>query len=108
MLAMEQPKSNGEVINIGSGQPVSILRVAEMIAGSLNSSITPVVTRKYRAGDIRHCYADLTKARALLGYEPKVTHEEGFSELAAWLSKQQAEDRAETMLKELSAYGLTA
>jgi hypothetical protein len=50
----------------------------------------------------------LTKAHALLGYEPKVTHEEGFSELAAWLSKQQAEDRAETMLKELSAYGLTA
>lgn len=108
MLAMEQPKSNGEVINIGSGQPVSILRVAEMLAGSLNSSIAPVVTRKYRAGDIRHCYADLTKARALLGYEPKVTHEEGFSELAGWLSKQQAEDRAETMLKELSAYGLTA
>ena len=108
MLAMEQPKSEGQVINIGSGQPVSISRVAEMFASSLNSSIGPVVTRKYRAGDIRHCYADLTKARDLLGYEPQVTHEEGFSELVAWLSKQQAEDRAETMLKELSAYGLTA
>jgi dTDP-L-rhamnose 4-epimerase len=108
MLAMERRESDGEVINIGSGKPVSILQVAQMLAHSLNSSIGPVVTRKYRAGDIRHCYADLTKARTLLGYEPKVTHEEGFSELAAWLSKQQAEDRAETMLKELSAYGLTA
>jgi dTDP-L-rhamnose 4-epimerase len=108
MLAMKQPQSNGEVINIGSGQPVSIRHVAQILAASLNSSIEPVVTRKYRAGDIRHCYADLTKARALLGYEPQVTHEEGFSELAAWLSKQQAEDRAETMLKELNAYGLTA
>lgn len=108
LLAMERPQSDGQVINIGSGQPISILRVAEMLAASLNSSIGPVVTRKYRAGDIRHCYADLARARALLGYEPQVTHQEGFSELARWLSKQQAEDRAETMLKELSAYGLTA
>jgi dTDP-L-rhamnose 4-epimerase len=37
-----------------------------------------------------------------------VTHEEGFRELATWLIEQQAEDKAETMLKELSAYGLTA
>jgi dTDP-L-rhamnose 4-epimerase len=108
MLAMERPQSDGQVINIGSGRPISILRVAEMLAASLNSSIGPVVTRKYRAGDIRHCYADLARARDLLGYEPRVTHEEGFSELARWLSRQQAEDRAETMLKELSAYGLTA
>jgi dTDP-L-rhamnose 4-epimerase len=108
LLAMERPESNGEVINIGSGKPVCIRRVAEMLAASLGSSIEPVITRKYRAGDIRHCYADLAKARALLGYEPQVTHEEGFQELACWLSRQKAQDRAETMLKELSAYGLTA
>jgi dTDP-L-rhamnose 4-epimerase len=108
ILAMNRPSSNGEVINIGSGKPISIRQVAELLARSLGKQIKPSITQKYRAGDIRHCYADLTKARTLLGYEPLVTHEEGFSELATWLQAQQAEDKAETMLRELSAYGLTA
>jgi dTDP-L-rhamnose 4-epimerase len=108
MLAMERRESDGEVINIGCGKPIAIQRVAEILARALGKDIAPVVTQKYRAGDIRHCYADLTRARALLGYEPRVTHEEGFSELAEWLAEQQAEDKAETMLGELSAYGLTA
>lgn len=108
ILAMESRQSNGEVINIGSGAPITIRQVAEILARSLNSTTEPVITHKFRAGDIRHCYADLTKARTLLGYEPRVSHREGFQELAAWLSEQRAEDNAEIMLKELSAYGLTA
>ena len=108
MLALESKESNGEVINVGCGKPITILQVAEILAKSLGKSISPVVTQKYRAGDIRHCYADLTKARTLLGYEPRVTHDEGFKELAEWLAEQEAEDKAETMLSELSAYGLTA
>ena len=108
LLAMERPESDGEVINIGSGTPISISHVAELLARSLGKPAETVITQKYRAGDIRHCYADLTKARALLGYEPRVTHEEGFRELAGWLQAQQSEDKAETMLSELSTYGLTA
>ena len=108
MLAMERPESDGHVINIGCGKPISIRHVAEILARSLGKEIVPVITQKYRAGDIRHCYADLTRARMLLGYEPQVTHEEGFRELAAWLQGQEAEDKAETMLRELNTYGLTA
>ena len=108
MLAMDSKASDGEVINIGCGKPISILRVAEILARSLGKELAPVVTQKYRAGDIRHCYADLAKARNLLGYEPRVTHDEGFRELAEWLSEQKAEDKAETMLSELNAFGLTA
>ena len=108
MLAMEHSASDGEVINIGCGKPISIRRVAEILAQALGKDLAPVITQKYRAGDIRHCYADLTKARELLGYEPQVSHEEGFRELAAWLGGQEAEDKAETMLKELNTYGLTA
>ena len=77
-------------------------------AKSLDRNIEPLITHKYRAGDIRHCYADITKARELLGYEPQVTQEQGFRELAAWLGEQDADDKAEAMLKELRAYGLTA
>jgi len=108
ILAMERPESNGEVINIGSGEPITIRQVAEMLARSLNSTIEPVITRKFRAGDIRHCFADLSKAHALLGYKPQITHQDGFKELAEWLSQQRADDKAEMMLKELTAYGLTA
>ena len=108
MLAMNSRQSDGHVINVGCGTPISIRKVAEILALSLKKDIQPVITQKYRAGDIRHCYADITKARALLGYEPQVTHEEGFRELTEWLSEQEAEDKAELMLKELNAYGLTA
>lgn len=108
ILAMERPQSDGEVINIGCGKAITIRQVAKLLADSLGRNIQPVITRKYRAGDIRHCFADLTKARKLLNYEPQVSHEEGFRELAQWLAGQKAEDKAETMLKELTAYGLTA
>ncbi|HSU18502.1 MAG TPA: NAD-dependent epimerase/dehydratase family protein [Acidobacteriaceae bacterium] len=108
LLAMERPESNDQVINIGSGTPIKIRRVAEILAAACGKEVAPVITQKYRAGDIRHCFADISKARRLLGYEPQVTHEQGFRELADWLAGQQAEDKAETMLQELSAYGLTA
>ena len=108
LLAMERPESNGQVINIGSGQPISIRRVAEILARSLGVDLEPVITHKYRAGDIRHCYADISRARQLLGYEPQVTHEAGFLELAAWLESQEAEDQADAMLHKLTSYGLTA
>jgi len=108
LLAMERTESDGEVINVGCGKPITIRRVAEILASSLGQKVEPVITQKYRAGDIRHCFADLTKARSLLGYEPQVTHEEGFRELAVWLAKQEAEDKAETMLRELNSYGLSA
>ena len=108
MLAMQRGPSDGAVINIGCGTPITIRRVAELLSTALGKALEPTITGKYRAGDIRHCYADLTRARTLLGYQPQVTHEEGFRELAAWLQQQQAEDKAETMLKELSTYGLTA
>jgi dTDP-L-rhamnose 4-epimerase len=108
MLAMERPESNDQVINVGSGTPISISRVAELLSDALGKQLSPVITNRYRAGDIRHCFADLSKAKRLLGYEPQVTHEQGFKELAEWLAEQEAEDKAETMMKELSAYGLTA
>ena len=108
ILAMERPEANGEVINIGCGKPISVRDVAEILAKSLGKDIAPVITHKYRAGDIRHCYSDLSKAQKLLGYEPQVSYEAGFSELAHWLESQEAEDKADTMLQELSSYGLTA
>lgn len=108
LLAMDPTRARDAVVNIGSGQPVSIRKVAELVSSSLGKSVEPVVTEKYRAGDIRHCFADLSRAKALLGYEPQVTHEEGFCELAEWLQSQEAEDKSGAMLEQLSTFGLSA
>lgn len=108
MLAMLSDRANGEIVNIGCGKPITIIQVAQLLSRALGKEIEPVVTRKYRAGDIRHCFADVTKARELIGYEAQVSHEAGFQELAAWLADKQADDKAETMLSELAAFGLTA
>ena len=110
ILALEREEANGQVINVGSGRPISISRVAELLSSALGKEreLPHQLTQRYRSGDIRHCYADLTRARALLGYEPQVTHEQGFAELVDWLRAQRPEDKAETMLQELNSYGLSA
>ncbi len=69
--------------------------------------IHPEVTGKYRVGDIRHCVADVSRARAVLGYAPEVSFDAGLEELAAWLETQTAADRVEAASAELAARGLT-
>lgn len=108
LLSMSSDLANGKVLNIGSGMPVSIREVASAISQSLVVNVPCEITGKYRAGDIRHCFADISQARALIGYEPTVSFEQGISELAEWLREQTAEDKAADMVAELQAFGLTA
>jgi dTDP-L-rhamnose 4-epimerase len=107
-LALEHPESADQVFNVGSGQSYTILEVAHGIARLLGKEyLEPEVTGKYRVGDIRHCFADISRARAVLGYEPRVTLEEGLEELAGWLEGQAAADRVDQASAELAARGLT-
>jgi dTDP-L-rhamnose 4-epimerase len=69
--------------------------------------IAPEVTGKYRAGDIRHCFADIGLARRVLGYSPRITLEEGLEELAGWLEGQIPHDYVVAAQAELAARGLT-
>ena len=100
-------KATGEVFNIGSGEPRTVFDIARDIVGVLNASVEPVVTGKYRVGDIRHCFADIDKARRLLGYEPRVKFEDGLVELAEWLSQTSATDNFLQAASELDRRGLT-
>ncbi len=107
-LAMENADAAGQVFNIGSGQPRSVLDVAHDMARALDKThIAPEVTGKYRVGDIRHCYADISHAREVLGFEPQVAWQAGLNELAQWLQTQSAEDRVDDAARELSSRGLT-
>jgi dTDP-L-rhamnose 4-epimerase len=106
-LALENPAAAGQVLNVGSGRSYTIREVAEKTARALDKPIAPVVTGKYRTGDIRHCFADISKSRRLLGYEPRISLEGGLAELAEWLSGQSAIDRVEQATLELEQRGLT-
>lgn len=106
-LALDAPKSNGRVINIGSGTAISILDVASKIAVALGRTPAADVAGKYRVGDIRHCFADISRARELLGYAPQVSFREGIEELAGSIRGMLAQDRAVEARAELDARGLT-
>jgi dTDP-L-rhamnose 4-epimerase len=107
-LVLERPEAAGEVFNIGSGRSYTVREIAERIAAVTGKEyLEPEITGKYRVGDIRHCFADISRARASLGYEPQVDLEDGLVELAAWLEGQVATDRVEEASAELAARGLT-
>src|SRR5205814_5917183 len=93
LRALETDRADWHALNIGSGAPTSVRYLAELIAASLDKSIEPELVGRYREGDIRHCYADVSRARDLLGYRPSITLEGGLPELIDWVSRQGAEDR---------------
>lgn len=105
-LALETPQAADQVFNIASGRQYTIQELGQRIARALDKDIEPEITGKYRAGDIRHCFADISRAREVLGYEPRVGLEEGLTDLAAWLEGQVAYDRVAEARKELAARGL--
>ena len=106
-LALDPQTPAYEVYNIGSGQPYTIVEIVARLGRALaRERIQPEITGKYRAGDVRHCFADIGKARRLLGYQPRVSLEQGLQELASWLEDQIAVDRVPEADAELSARGL--
>lgn len=108
LLALNSAGADGQALNVGSGQPVTIAQVAHEVARMLGTDIEPNISGTYRAGDIRHCYADISKISTALGYTPKVTFREGIAELVAWLESQEADDHIDEALHQLTARGLVA
>jgi dTDP-L-rhamnose 4-epimerase len=107
-VAPEVMAARDPVLNIGSGRQYTVLEIARSMAEVLGrEEIEPEVTGKYRVGDIRHCFADITLARQVLGYEPQMPFEQGLLELASWLEGQVAYDRVAEARAELAARGLT-
>ncbi len=106
-VALETPAAAGQAFNISSGQPLTVREAAERAVRALGRGhIEPVITGKYRAGDIRHCFADISQARQVLGWTPQVTLEQGLEDLASWLEGQTAVDRGLEARAELAVRGL--
>lgn len=108
VLALKSSSADHESINIGTGRPTSVRDIADTLTRLYGRSDLPLqVENKYRTGDIRHCVADISKARKLLGYEPKVTLAEGMRELVAWGEGVAAVDRFDEASRELTSRELT-
>jgi dTDP-L-rhamnose 4-epimerase len=105
-LALEVSAADGHVFNVGSGIQYSVSEIARRIARILGKNIEPEISGRYRVGDIRHCFPDITLARRVLGYNPEVALDDGLLDLAAWLEGQIPEDRFVEAKQELAARGL--
>jgi len=106
-LAVEVPEAADQVFNIGSGQHFTICEVADRLGRLLDKEhIDAEITQRYRVGDIRHCYADIARARSVLGYAPQVAFDDGLVELAGWLDGQIATHRGDEAHEELASRGL--
>jgi dTDP-L-rhamnose 4-epimerase len=108
LLAMENSGADGKAVNIGSGEPVTIREVADALSCALDLRVPPDITGKYRAGDVRHCFADITQAARLLGYQPRTTLKQGVEELVQWIQSQRAKDSVEQAMHQLTVHGLVA
>ncbi len=106
LLALTCDTANGMALNVGSGESISILQVAREMAAMIGREIKPEIPDVYRAGDIRHCYADIRKISRLLGYSPRVSFRRGIAKLVEWLGSQEASDKTEEALLQLAARGL--
>jgi dTDP-L-rhamnose 4-epimerase len=106
-LALERDGADGRAVNVASGRSASVLEIAHALAKVLGKDIAPELPGTYRAGDIRHCFADVTLARETLGFEAQADRDEALAELAEWLETQPAADRFDRAAAELAERGLT-
>jgi dTDP-L-rhamnose 4-epimerase len=102
LLALDTSEADYTAVNIGTGVPTPVRRLAEMLSKGLGKeAMIPELTGRYREGDIRHCVAEISRARTLLGYEPRVALEDAMSELLEWVKQESAVDHVHEANAEL-------
>jgi dTDP-L-rhamnose 4-epimerase len=106
ILSLEKRDADYEVFNVGTGKSTSVLQMGALLARHLNVPIEPKLLNKFRAGDIRHCYGDISKIQRKLGFSPKIDLERGVNDLISWVAKQSGADHVQTAVNELNRMGL--
>ena len=105
MLALNKSNANYDVFNVGSGKQATISGIATILTGLYGKKLLPNIVNKFRSGDIRHCFADISKIKKL-GFEPSVSIDAGMKELVDWGKTQEAEDHGDKAYRELKERGL--
>jgi dTDP-L-rhamnose 4-epimerase len=94
--ALKNDATNNEFINVGSGENISVIQVAETLKRLYKSNSEIIISGDFRKGDIRHNIADINKAKILCGFKPVYTFEKGMGEFTTWVKKQYEEKSIET------------
>ena len=106
LLTLETDRADYHAVNVGTGVATSVRTICELLAHGLGLEIQPEIVGRYREGDIRHCVSDISRARELLGYKPKVSLEKGIPELLSWVRAQAAQDQVAGATAELESRNL--
>jgi dTDP-L-rhamnose 4-epimerase len=101
LACMETSKVQYGCYNVGSGEPTSILGLARSLKEGLGSRVEPVITNKYRTGDIRSCYANISRIRKEIGFEPTIKLSDGITDLIRWVAGQTPTEEIGDAMKEL-------
>lgn len=107
ILGLEKDEAIGEVFNVGSGVPTTVMEVAQQLVKFYGIDVPLQVTGNYRLGDIRHNYADISKIQRLLGFKPAVSFADGLKQFTDWVGKQEIrESRYDESVNEMKEKGL--
>jgi len=105
--ALLKPEASNQVIGVGSGVATDVMTVARSLVLCLGREVPLRVTGAFRVGDVRHNFADLSKAANVLGFFPKVPFESGIQLFASWVKEQApSEDTYDRSISELRQKGL--
>lgn len=107
ILAIEKSEGDYQVFNVGTGRKLSVFDIANVLMDKLSFKGEPQIVNRFREGDIRHCYADISLIKKILGYKPKVKFEDGIIDLINWVKLQKAEDKVNFAIDILDKKGLT-
>lgn len=107
VLGIEKEAANNQVFNVGTGVATDVITVATELSNNYGIQVPITISGNYRLGDIRHNYADISKARQLLGFEPKISFKEGLRQFTDWVNTQEVEeDKYQQSIDEMKAKGL--
>jgi dTDP-L-rhamnose 4-epimerase len=106
VLALTSDTANGQALNVGTGRSTSILELAETLAARLGLDLAPRVMNQFRAGDIRHCFADTSRIWEATGFSSEIDLSTGMGDLIDWAAGESPVDAVEQSLAELQSKGM--
>jgi dTDP-L-rhamnose 4-epimerase len=106
-LAIETESVVDEVLNVGTGRATSLLELLVLLRKEIRD-LEPEILGRFREGDVRTCYADISRAQNLLGYQPQMPIEEGVRSLTAWVASERSVDLSRRALDELRRHRLVS
>ncbi len=108
LLALENPASDYKVLNAGTGKPTTILEIGKAIAAELGKpSDDFVIKNQFRSGDVRHCFADTSQTKDILGFSAEIEFSRGVRDLCSWVKTCTSSDLVDSATEELEKHGLT-